>query len=218
MTRRRVTSLAGAALLLLAAACGGGDDDAAASARVVEVEMRDIAYDPTELTAAEGETVRFVFRNVGKVDHDAFIGDEAAQADHEALLRRQGLHDAAHAASREQGLGPRTRIRQFFAFFIVIRKGQPTPNTAPAQATQAFAHHDCPQPSCGNAFAAKSVPVGPGANPSVLQNIRRIRLVSHHPPGQGGQPGGFAVHRLVERGVKSGGGSGECRRHRHRTV
>ena len=85
MTRHRTTALGLAvALALLAAACGGGDDDAAASARVVEVEMRDIAYEPSDLTATEGETVRFVFRNVGKVDHDAFIGDEAAQADHEA--------------------------------------------------------------------------------------------------------------------------------------
>lgn len=83
MTRRRAATFAGAALLLLAPACGG-EGAPATSPQVVEVEMRDIAYDPTELTADEGETVRFVFRNVGKVDHDAFIGDEAAQADHEA--------------------------------------------------------------------------------------------------------------------------------------
>ena len=85
-----------AALALLGAACGGGGDDegdGAASGggtRTVEVVMRDIAFDPTELTVRRGEEVKFVFENEGKLVHDAFIGDEAAQEEHEREMREAG--------------------------------------------------------------------------------------------------------------------------------
>ena len=85
-----------AALALLGAACGGGSDDegdGAASGggtRTVEVVMRDVAFEPTELTARKGEEVRFVFENEGKLVHDAFLGDEAAQDEHEREMREAG--------------------------------------------------------------------------------------------------------------------------------
>ena len=78
------------------AACGGGSDDgeAASSAdRTVEIEMRDIAFAPNRVEVRSGESIRFVFRNVGKVDHDAFIGDETAQDDHEMEMRKSGSTD-----------------------------------------------------------------------------------------------------------------------------
>ena len=49
--------------------------------------MRDIAYSPTAVTVKKGETVRFVFTNRGKLPHDAFVGDNAAQAAHEKKMR-----------------------------------------------------------------------------------------------------------------------------------
>lgn len=76
---------------LALAACGGGDDNdnaATSGTRTVNIEMRDIAYSPNTVDVKAGETVRFVFHNKGKVRHDAFIGDEQAQEDHEMEMRQ----------------------------------------------------------------------------------------------------------------------------------
>ena len=78
------------ALLAVLAACGSSDEQPAAndpSARIVEVEMRDIAFAPTTVDVRAGEKVRFVFKNTGQVVHDAFIGDQAAQDAHEKEMR-----------------------------------------------------------------------------------------------------------------------------------
>lgn len=80
-------------LSAVVAGCGGGKDESrgstkdAEATRTVEVTMKDIAYEPTSVTVRPGETVKFVFRNVGQILHDAFIGDEAAQAEHEKKMR-----------------------------------------------------------------------------------------------------------------------------------
>src|SRR6266513_2026919 len=77
------------AALVAMAGCGGGSDHGASHgstaepSRTVNVTMRDIAYEPTGLTVKAGETVKFVFHNEGSIRHDAFLGDEAAQAEHE---------------------------------------------------------------------------------------------------------------------------------------
>lgn len=92
MPKRLVLLTSTIAVALVAAACGGSGDDgtvagsdapSGGATRTVEVSMVDIAYKPARAAVKEGETVRFVFRNEGKVAHDAFLGDEAAQADHE---------------------------------------------------------------------------------------------------------------------------------------
>lgn len=96
MTRRTPARLMMVALVLVAlvlAGCGGDDDDGGAAGsgtRTVEIEMRDIAFSPDQIDVRAGETVRFVFNNVGKVRHDAFIGDEAAQEEHEMEMREGG--------------------------------------------------------------------------------------------------------------------------------
>ena len=85
-------------LLIVTTACGGGNGDhstmdmdkstattgtAAAPTRTVDLDMVDIAFDPKTLSVQRGERIEFVFHNKGKIAHDAFIGDAAAQADHE---------------------------------------------------------------------------------------------------------------------------------------
>ena len=50
--------------------------------RTIEVRMVDTAFEPTSITVEDGETVRLRFSNDGQLPHDAFIGDEAAQARH----------------------------------------------------------------------------------------------------------------------------------------
>lgn len=104
------------ALTLLAAACGSTDGDATgpaatdgATPRTVEIEMRDIAFAPDSVDVEQGETVRFVFTNAGTAAHDAFVGDEAAQADHEMEMNGSGGGDmggnAGHGSSGTDGEG-----------------------------------------------------------------------------------------------------------------
>ena len=89
--RRGVLGLVAAVALLGGCGGGGGHEGHSSSAdRVVNVAMRDIAYDPATVTVKAGETVRFVFHNEGAIRHDAFIGDEAAQAKHEQEMREAG--------------------------------------------------------------------------------------------------------------------------------
>jgi len=80
--------------ILALGACGSGDDGsppvASGDERVVEVEMRDIAFAPTAVDVRAGEKVRFVFKNTGQVAHDAFVGDAAAQEKHEKEMRAGG--------------------------------------------------------------------------------------------------------------------------------
>jgi uncharacterized cupredoxin-like copper-binding protein len=90
--QRRIFGMLTAVVLL--GGCGGGSheshDGAAEPSRTVDVTMRDIAYDPAAVTVKAGETVKFVFRNEGEIRHDAFLGDEAAQAEHEEEMRKKG--------------------------------------------------------------------------------------------------------------------------------
>ena len=89
--------------LALLAACGSDDGSTGAGAgsnadRTIDVEMRDIAYAPTTIDIRTGETVRFNFKNTGQVEHDAFIGDAAAQDAHEKEMR-EGHGDHGKGAS-----------------------------------------------------------------------------------------------------------------------
>jgi len=97
--RIRGVILGSLAAAMVVGGCGGGSKDsmshdkADADTRTVEVEMRDIAYAPTALAVRAGETVQFVFRNTGEIPHDAFLGDEAAQAEHEKKMGGEGMGD-----------------------------------------------------------------------------------------------------------------------------
>jgi len=95
-------------LLVVLAGCGSGSQTSTtpkpSDARTVELEMRDIAFSPTSVDARVGEKVRFVFKNMGAVTHDAFIGDQAAQDTHEKDMR--GGHEQmtmANAVSVKPG-------------------------------------------------------------------------------------------------------------------
>lgn len=68
-------------------------DDDAAYDRLVEVEMVDIAFEPSAITVKVGETVRFQFANTGEAHHEALIGDSHMQEEHEAEM---ASGDAGH--------------------------------------------------------------------------------------------------------------------------
>ena len=109
MTRRIRQAVAGTALVLLAttlAACGGGSSSKTAQpgTRTINVEMRDIAFSPSQLDVRSGETVRFVFHNAGKVNHDAYIGTEQAQGDHEMEMSQNGdMSNMHHGSTNGEG-------------------------------------------------------------------------------------------------------------------
>ena len=105
---RTLTTLALAALLAtpLARAHGDGDHATRAApvvkeqkpwgiagdpkrARTVEITMGDdMRFRPDRIEVRQGETIRFVVRNGGKVLHEMVIGTEAELAEHAALMRR----------------------------------------------------------------------------------------------------------------------------------
>ncbi len=98
----RTTAARRAAVLataLLLTGCAGGTstdtESAAGEVRTVELEMRDIAFSPDTLQADAGETVRFVFHNTGTMQHDAYLGDAAAQDEHEMEMRASEGEDGA---------------------------------------------------------------------------------------------------------------------------
>lgn len=77
-------ALAGiAAVALLAVGCGGGSSTSAGGGSSDQaITMRDNDFSRPIITAPAGKTVTFTFTNKGKVKHEAFIGDSAAQAKH----------------------------------------------------------------------------------------------------------------------------------------
>lgn len=48
--------------------------------------MADISFEPAGISVNVGETIHFVFTNNGQLPHEAVIGDQAAQDEHEAEM------------------------------------------------------------------------------------------------------------------------------------
>lgn len=84
-----VALVAVAALAVVLGACGGGGHTVhgAGGGRTIDIDMRDNDFSQPSLEVKAGEQIQFVFHNKGAVTHDAFIGDEAAQANHEQEMR-----------------------------------------------------------------------------------------------------------------------------------
>ena len=66
--------------------------------------MLDNEFSPDRVEVSEGETVRFVFTNEGQATHDAVVGDEAAQAEHEAEMR-SAESESEHGSMSTMGHG-----------------------------------------------------------------------------------------------------------------
>ncbi len=78
-----------AVVAVAAAACGSPGEsstNAGGGSRTIDIDMRDTAFSPKHITVPAGQEVRLVFHNRGKVAHDAFVGDEQAQMDHERAM------------------------------------------------------------------------------------------------------------------------------------
>jgi uncharacterized cupredoxin-like copper-binding protein len=60
---------------LIASACGAAASQAPADqGRTVRIEMSDFAFSPPQIVLQAGETVTFVFSNVGTVEHEFMAG------------------------------------------------------------------------------------------------------------------------------------------------
>ncbi len=94
--------------LVVAATSGldtGGHGAAPEDPRTVNVTMTDrLTFEPSEITVAPGETVRFVVTNAGEAVHEFLIGDEAAQAEFEAEM--SGGDEMDHDASSGVNVDP----------------------------------------------------------------------------------------------------------------
>jgi uncharacterized cupredoxin-like copper-binding protein/soluble P-type ATPase len=61
----------------------------------------DMRFNPAEIEVHEGETVAFVITNSGGLEHEFYIGDQAAQEDHEADM---AASDAGHDEAQVSGV------------------------------------------------------------------------------------------------------------------
>ena len=80
--KKIVAIVAAVTAAMFTAACGNEGGSAKDADRVVEVSMKDNAFDPNSLSVEAGEKVTFRFTNDGAVAHDAYIGDAEAQEEH----------------------------------------------------------------------------------------------------------------------------------------
>lgn len=73
--------------------------------REIEVSALDsLRFDPDAVDVQEGETIRFVIANDGRLDHEFVLGDEAYQRSHSAEMAGGMMHeDEANAVSLAPG-------------------------------------------------------------------------------------------------------------------
>ena len=104
MRASRLALLPAAALLIAACSSGGGataspsapsTPAASAASNRIEVTLTDqLRIEPAPLTALAGVPITFVVTNTGAIQHEFYIGDEAAQAEHEQEMQAGGMaHD-----------------------------------------------------------------------------------------------------------------------------
>jgi uncharacterized cupredoxin-like copper-binding protein len=106
--RPRVTLLPAAALLIAGCASGAVSSTlpttavtpsapaASVATTRIEVQLTDaLKIAPAEISVPAGARVTFVVTNAGATDHEFFLGDEAAQAEHEDEMQDMGgmTHD-----------------------------------------------------------------------------------------------------------------------------
>ena len=72
----------------------------------VEVTLSDaLRIEPASITVPAGKAVVFVVKNTGRLEHEFFVGDEKAQADHEqAMMGSSGMiHDEPNGIGLKAG-------------------------------------------------------------------------------------------------------------------
>lgn len=88
----------------------GKPGKAAQASRTVEVSMVEtedgkMLFDPAEIMAAKGETLRIVVKNIGETDHEFVMDGRAENAKHKALMEKfpEMEHDDPNAVRLAPG-------------------------------------------------------------------------------------------------------------------
>ena len=75
----------------------------APSTRIV-VQLTDaLRIDPGVISVPAGVPVTFVVTNAGAIEHEFFIGDEAAQSKHESEMQMAGMHEDPNGITLKAG-------------------------------------------------------------------------------------------------------------------
>jgi uncharacterized cupredoxin-like copper-binding protein len=73
--------------------------------RTIAIDMNDtMRFTPAQFTATQGETIRFVVRNSGRMKHEMVIGSIAELNAHAEMMRK--MPGMAHAESNQVGVAP----------------------------------------------------------------------------------------------------------------
>ena len=84
----------------------GVEGDPKKASRTINIDMADtMRFNPAELKILQGETVKFVVRNTGKVMHEMVIGTKEELEKHAEVMRKHpGMeHDEPYMAHVEPG-------------------------------------------------------------------------------------------------------------------
>lgn len=88
--RQAATALLVFSVPLAACASDDAGSSGAGKSETITMKMTDNAFEPENVTVFAGEEITFEFVNDGSVVHEALIGDEQDQEDHEAEMESMG--------------------------------------------------------------------------------------------------------------------------------
>lgn len=115
MMKRRIALLLAITLTLAACASSAASTppESAAATRI-EVTLTDaLRMEPASMTVPAGVPVTFVVTNAGALEHEFYLGDEAAQMDHEEEMAMGGM---AHGDPSGISVAPGTTEELTFTF------------------------------------------------------------------------------------------------------
>lgn len=117
--RPRYLTLAPALMLIVAACSSAGSTaapsvavaspspaaSASAAAQQIEVTLTDtLKMEPAEMSVKAGQPITFVVTNTGAIEHEFYLGDEAMQAEQEAMMQAGEMaHDTAEGMTLKPG-------------------------------------------------------------------------------------------------------------------
>jgi uncharacterized cupredoxin-like copper-binding protein len=121
MKTKRIIGIAAAAGTLLAACGGGIDAGTADTPREIEIESSDFAFSPDPIEVIAGETVTFVIDNVGAIEHELVVTNQAAIDEHLA----EAVHEEGESAGEEDAeAGEEAEHGSEFEYEIVFDAGE----------------------------------------------------------------------------------------------